>query len=59
MNMELIKMYVDHDIKVYCGTKAYEVIKDNKGQYLIHCILNDSYIGLTEQDANDCFIVEE
>lgn len=29
---------------------AYEVIKDNIGQYLIKCFVTDHYIGLTWQD---------
>jgi hypothetical protein len=41
-----IKNAVNKGRKVYCGNSAYQVIKDNKGQYLIKCSLNDYCIGL-------------
>jgi hypothetical protein len=41
-----IKSAVDSGATVYADTLAYRVIKDAIGQYLIHCTVNDSYIGL-------------
>lgn len=41
-----IKAAVDSGVTVYADTLAYHVIKDDIGQYLIHCTVNDSYIGL-------------
>ena len=45
-----IKEAVAEGKKVYWKNKGYEVIKDNIGQWLIHCNINDSYIGLTWRD---------
>lgn len=41
-----IKAAVDSGATVYSDTLAYRVVKDDIGQYLIHCTVNDSYIGL-------------
>lgn len=52
MNVRIIKLLVDNGIEVYWSTTAYRVIKDSIGQYLIHCIINDHYIGLTHIDGH-------
>lgn len=36
---------------VFWKSKNYEVIKDSKGQYLLHCHLNDTYVGVFKQDG--------
>ena len=41
-----IKAAVDAGERVYCDTLGYEVIKDGIGEYLIHFIGSDYYIGL-------------
>lgn len=41
-----IKEAVDNGKKVFCDTTAYEVIKDQIGQYFIHCNINGYCIGL-------------
>jgi hypothetical protein len=46
MTITQIKQAVDNGMKVYWSNEGYEVIKDNIDQYLIHCNINDSYIGL-------------
>jgi hypothetical protein len=46
MNIKEIKDAINNGKKVYWHHKGYEVIKDNIGQYLIHCNINDTYIGL-------------
>ena len=46
MNVQEIKAAVDAGKTVYCGNDNYKVIKDSKNQYLIHCTLNDYYVGL-------------
>jgi hypothetical protein len=46
-----IRQAVDEGKTVYAGTLAYQVIKDNIGQYLIFCTLNDYCIGLTWRDG--------
>lgn len=51
MNVEQIKYAVENGEKVYWSNHAYEVIKDNIGQWLIKCNLNDHCIGLTHQDG--------
>lgn len=44
-----IKKAVDLGYRVNCETMAYEVIKDDKEQYLIKCIPNNHLIGLHGQ----------
>ena len=45
--IKLIKKAIDEGKKVYMTpNKAYEVIKDSIGQYLIKCHINDYYTGL-------------
>ena len=51
MNLEQIKQAIARGDKVNWSNSAYEVIVDSVGQYLIHCNLNDSYIGLTWRDG--------
>jgi|TARA_R110002050_G_scaffold54179_1_gene122737 hypothetical protein len=46
MNIKQIKKAIALDINVYWKSKAYQVIKDRLGQYLIWCNLNDHCIGL-------------
>ena len=47
---EEIRQAVNAGKTVYAGTPAYQVIKDKIGQYLIHYINSDHYIGLTWND---------
>ena len=49
-NANDIRKAVDNGKVVYCDTDAYIVIKDSIGQYLIHFIDSDYYIGLTWMD---------
>ena len=51
MTLEEIKAAVEAGHIVHWANKAYRVIKDNIGQWLIHCTINDSYIGLTHADG--------
>ena len=46
-----IKNAVNKGRKVYCGNSAYQVIKDNIGQWLIKCSLNGYCIGLHGQEG--------
>jgi len=41
-----IKQAVDEGKKVFADTESYIVIKDNKEQHLIKCLLNNWYCGL-------------
>jgi len=50
MNAQQIRNLVDTGKTVYCDSESYVVIKDSIGQYLIKCLLNDYYIGLTHRD---------
>jgi hypothetical protein len=50
MILEDIKQAIEDNKKVYWSNKAYEVIKDKIGQYLIKCS-NGHCIGLTWQDG--------
>ena len=64
MTVQEIKSAVDRGEKVYWSNCGYEVIKDDIGQYLIHCTMNDYYCGLTwaddvtlNGDENEFFII--
>jgi len=46
-----IKNAVNKGRRVYCGNSAYQVIKDNIGQWLIKCSLNGYCIGLHGQEG--------
>ena len=50
MTLNEIKKTVDIGKKVYHKNRAYEVIKDDLGQYFIKCNLNGYCIGLTWRD---------
>lgn len=51
MNLQEIKSAVEAGKTVYCHNIAYQVIKDNLGQWLIVCTFNDYCTGLTEMDG--------
>ena len=51
MTAQEIKEAVDQGKTVYWHHDGYEVIKDSIGEYLIHCNMNDTYIGLTHLDG--------
>jgi hypothetical protein len=46
-----IRQAVDEGKAVYADTLAYQVVKDNIGQYFIKCLLNNSCIYLTWRDG--------
>ena len=46
MNIKEIKKAIDDGKKVCWSNRAYDVIKDKIGQYLICCNLNDYCFGL-------------
>lgn len=46
-SIDEIKAAVNCGEVVYVNSKAYQVIKDRLGQYLIKCLLNDYCVGLT------------
>ena len=46
-----IRQAVDEGKTVYADTLAYQVIKDNIGQYFIKCLLNNWCCGLTWRDG--------
>lgn len=50
MNLEQIKKAIAEGKKVYWSSGLYEVIKDDRNQYLIKCSSNGSCIGLTWAD---------
>ena len=50
MTLQEIKAAVESGKTVYHQTRAYEVIKDSKDQWLIKCTLNGYCIGLTWMD---------
>jgi len=50
MNAQQIRDAINSGHKVELFNGAYEVIKDCLNQYLIHCRVNDNYIGLTHVD---------
>lgn len=50
MNLEQIKQAIAEGKKVYWASALYQVIKDDKNQYLIKCSSNGHCIGLTWAD---------
>lgn len=51
MTLQEIKDAVESGKTVHWSHEGYVVIKDRIGQWLIHCLSNDNYIGLTWQDG--------
>mgnify|MGYP003635920301 CR=1 FL=1 len=51
MNLQQIKTAIAQGKIVHWSNDNYKVILDNKGQYLIDCILNGYCIGLTWLDG--------
>ena len=51
MTLDQIKQAIADGKRVYWASRAYSVILDTCDQYLIHCTINDSYIGLTWLDG--------
>ena len=51
MNLDEIKASVESGQTVHWANQAYRVIKDNVGQWLIICDINDHCIGLTWRDG--------
>jgi hypothetical protein len=51
MTLQEIKDAVLAGKTVHWASKAYVVVKDNVGQWLIECRLNESCIGLTWSDG--------
>ena len=47
LDLNEIQQAVRYGSDVCWSNTNYKVIKDDKDQYLIHCILNDNYTGLT------------
>jgi len=46
MTIKEIKQAIEDGKKVYQHNLGYEVILDSIGQYLIHCNMHNTYIGL-------------
>ena len=51
MTLNEIKQAIEQGSTVHWSNKAYVVVKDKIGQYLICCTLNASCIGLTWLDG--------
>lgn len=52
--IKLIKEALNQGKRVFMTpNKAYEVIKDNIGQYLIKCHINDNFVGLHGMENTD------
>ena len=53
--IQLIKEALNDGKRVFMTpSKAYEVIKDRVGQYLIKCHINDSFVGLHGRENTEC-----
>ena len=65
MTLKEIKEKVDAGFRVCWATPAYEVVHDEVDQWLIWCVNNDSYTGLTHSNgitmngSEDQFFVDE
>jgi len=46
ITIQQIKEAINNGKRVFWHHRGYEVIKDSIGQFLIHCNMNDTYIGL-------------
>ena len=46
-----IKKVLEMGHRVFWKNRYYEVIKDAKEQYLLHCHLNDTYVGVFKTDG--------
>jgi len=51
MTLEEIKSAVSSGGRVHWVNNGYEVIKDDLGQWLIKCHLNDCCVGLAHRDG--------
>jgi len=51
MTLDEIKAAVEAGKVVYWASRAYRVVKDRLGQWLIVCTLNDYTVGLTWLDG--------
>ena len=51
MTVQEIKQAIDDGKKVHIYEGSYEVIKDSISQYLIHCLCNDNYVGLSGREG--------
>lgn len=51
MNLSEIKQAVEAGKTVHWSSRAYRVVKDSVGQWLIVCDLNNHVIGLTWRDG--------
>ena len=51
MTLEEIKQALAEGKKVYWQDPVYQVFRSHSGLYLIHCKINNSYIGLTHMDG--------
>ena len=56
MTLEQIKQSLSKGQKVYWSNENYQVIKDSIRQYLIHCVVNNTYVGLTHKKG---YLIEE
>tara|TARA_R100001443_G_scaffold104954_1_gene113828 strand:+ start:289 stop:477 length:189 start_codon:yes stop_codon:yes gene_type:complete len=57
MTIEQIKAYVDNGYKVFNTNSNYEVIKDNKNQYLVICKLNNYTVGIKGMPIDKYYIL--
>ena len=60
MKVEKIKKHIADGHHVTICNGAYKLIKDNLNQYLIICLSNDYWIGLTDNKNNlnmDCTFI--
>lgn len=46
MTYNEVTQAIDSGKFIYWNHSGYKVIKDSIGQYLIHCTMNDTYVGL-------------
>lgn len=51
MTLDEIKQAVEDGKTVHWASRAYKVVKDDVGQWLIVCTLNNHAIGLTWRDG--------
>jgi hypothetical protein len=52
MTLDEIKTAVESGKTVHWENEAYRVVKDSIGQWLVHCTINDHYVGLTTQSGD-------
>ena len=56
MKLHEIKEALSRGKTVRWTNENYEVVKDSLGHYLVHCVVNNTYVGLTHKHG---YLIED